>query len=181
MTRFVLIAALAATLPLAGCSQPAPAAEAQVRFGLPAAAQSIGLQDPAAETVWSGNQQVVRFGVVGQVPLLELACTGEAIEITRNVPAEIGAGALFALQGRGGILRLAVDAVSASGSNGYIWKGSIPASDEHLTVFDDAFTGTLPGGGLISVPANDLARDLVHKCADQARALKPSETGQKAT
>lgn len=169
--RFVPLALLALPL-LQGCSR-APAATVRegpadaVRVGLPDAAVSEAA-DPEARAQWSAAGRTVRYGAAGAAPLLVLECAGGQLAVTRNIPAEIGAQALFALQGPSHILRLPVDATGVPGQRGYVWKGAIPASDPRLALFGSAFNGTLPGGGMIKASGSSLAIDLIRRCRADA-------------
>jgi hypothetical protein len=96
--------------------------------------------------------------------------------VTRHVPAEVGAQALFALQGRKRIVRLAVDATAVPGSRGYLWQGSLPAGDPAADVFEGPFVGTLPDAGKISVPGSDLVRALIRRCG-----ARPATGGARRT
>ncbi|MEO0032743.1 MAG: hypothetical protein RIS94_2501 [Pseudomonadota bacterium] len=135
-----------------------------VRVGLPASEAMPGAPDKDAKAAWAGNGDVARFGFPGQGPLLSVECRSGVLLVTRHIPAEIGAQALFALQGGGHILRLPVDATSVPGLRGYIWQGSLPANDQGAAVFGSAFRGTLPGGGMIEVSASDVVRQVVRRC-----------------
>lgn len=162
--------ALAALLTLGACHRaPAPAARDgapvdAVRVGLPASEALPGAPDADAKAVWAGNGDAARFGFPGQGPLLSVECRSGVLLVTRHIPAEIGAQALFALQGPGHILRLPVDATSVPGVRGYIWQGTLPANDPGAAVFDGAFNGTLPGGGMIRVSAGAPLREVVRRC-----------------
>ncbi|WP_408590348.1 hypothetical protein [Novosphingobium sp.] len=154
---------------LSGCSR-APAATMPsgpvdaVRVGLPTTGEVSALPDPAAHASWSGDGHAVRYGAAGTAPLLVLECRAGQLAVTRNIPAEIGAQALFALQGPSHILRLPVDATAIPGQRGYVWKGSIAADDPRLALFGSAFNGTLPGGGMIKASGSSLAADLIRRC-----------------
>ena len=132
MRRFLTTAL---SLTLAACSHSAPPAQRDgapvdaVRIGLPAAEPMPGAPAPDAKADWVGNGDVARFGFPGQGPMLSVECRSGVLLVTRHVPAEVGAQALFALQGGGHILRLPVDATSVPGLRGYIWQGALPASD----------------------------------------------------
>ena len=122
-----------------------------------------------AKGAWTlANADAAQFGYAGEAPLLSLECRQGTLVVTRNVAAPIGAEALFALQGSGYILRLPVDATAVPGQRGYIWQGTIPADDKRLTLFKAKFAGTLPGGGLIEVPASAVPDALIKRCAGAA-------------
>lgn len=164
---------LLALLALAACSRSAPAPQDSgtplnaVRVPLPEsqplpAAPASGNEKP----IWAGapGGDSVRYGAPGTGPDLSLACRQGVLVVTRHVPAEVGAQALFALQGRKRIVRLAVDATAVPGSQGYLWQGSLPAGDPAADVFEGPFVGTLPDAGKISVPGSDLVRALIRRC-----------------
>lgn len=177
LTRFLplVLAALPLVAGTSGCSR-APAATMPdapldaVRVGLPSStADGSGLAgsgEPEAgiHAGWSAQGRAVHYGVAGAAPMLVLECESGRLSVTRNIPAEIGAQALFALQGPAHILRLPVDATAIPGQRGYIWKGSIAADDARLALFGSAFNGTLPGGGMIKASGSALAADLVRRC-----------------
>jgi hypothetical protein len=125
--------------------------------------------DPApanadGKAVWERDGDSARFGVPGSDPLLTLACHSGRLVITRPIAAELGAGALFAIEGPRRIVRIPVDATAQPGRRGYVWQGSMEGSDTNTDVFAGPFTGTLPGGGLIKVTGGDAARDVVRRC-----------------
>ena len=157
---------------LAACSQKAPVPQDS---GTPLNAVRVPLPEsqplPAApagneKPIWAGapGGDSVRYGAPGAGPDLSLACRQGVLVVTRHVPAEVGAQALFALQGRKRIVRLAVDATAVPGSRGYLWQGSLPAGDPAADVFEGPFVGTLPDAGKISVPGSDLVRALIRRC-----------------
>lgn len=165
----------AALLLLAACSSKAPAPQDSgtplnaVRVALPESQPLpvAGEGEPlGGKPLWAGapGGDSVRFGQPGAGPDLSLACRQGVLVVTRHVPAEVGAQALFALQGRKRIVRLAVDATAVPGSRGYLWQGSLPAGDPAAEVFEGPFTGTLPDAGKISVPGSDLVRTLIRRC-----------------
>lgn len=162
--RSALVPAILPLL-LPACSPGAPAQEPAVRFGLPAGGGAGAMQSPDQPARWaSAGPDAVRLSVAGQPPLLDIACRAGTVEVTRSAAAEVGAQALFALQGPGGILRLPVDATALPGRPGYVWQGRIDGADPRLAVFGPAFTGTLPGGGIIRAPASELVRQTVRRC-----------------
>jgi hypothetical protein len=118
---------------------------------------------------WEASGNGVRFGVPGANALLALSCEhdrngGALLQITREVRAESGAKALFALIGNGRIARLPLDAVRA-GQNGE-WKGQIAAADPRLEVLrgGNRIEATLPGGGSLKLPASNEPRQLLDSC-----------------
>jgi hypothetical protein len=164
-TRLVPIAAL---ILLAACSHPAPQPDGDAgpqdahRVALPEADPLPANADGKA--AWTRQGDTARFGVDGADPLLTLACRDGRLVITRPIAAELGAGALFAIEGPRRIVRVPVDATALPGRRGYVWQGSMDGADNDTDVFAGPFTGTLPGGGLIKVSSGDAARDVVHRC-----------------
>jgi hypothetical protein len=159
---------IAALLLLSACSRPAPQPQGD---GGPLDARRVTLPEadplPAnadGKAVWSKDGDTARFGVDGADPLLTLACHDGRLVITRPIAAELGAGALFAIEGPKRIVRVPVDATVLPGRRGYVWQGSMDGTDNDTDVFAGPFTGTLPGGGLIKVSSGDAARDVVHHC-----------------
>ena len=159
-------------LALAACSKPAASDPRDgspldaVRVAMPASEPMPGPPVANAKAAWafSPGAATARFGFSGQGPLLSLECRAGVIIVTRHIAAEIGAQALFALQGQRQILRLPVDATSVPGMRGYLWQGTIAASDPGTGVFTSKFSGTLPGGGRIEVSAGDIPRALIERC-----------------
>lgn len=131
-----------------------------------------GMIDENAAPVWagSGDGLSARFGHAGQTPLVSLACRDGVLVVTRHAYAPLGAQALFALVGSEGIVRLAMDATSIPGQRGYLWQGALAASDARAKVLGGAYTGTLPGAGMIKVSGSGAARDVISHC----RAIAPS-------
>lgn len=139
-----------------------------VRVAMPADSAAQAPQHSADQPgawVSAPDGSFTRFGYAGEAPLLSLECRQGQLVVTRNVAAPIGAEALFALQGSGYILRLAVDATALPGQRGYVWQGAIAADDKRLTLFKAKFAGTLPGGGHIEVPASEVPGALIKRCA----------------
>ena len=163
---FGQMARWAPLLLLAACSQPVPqASDAPIdpaRVALPAPDPTPGNADGKAQ--WSMAGDTAQFGAPGAEPLLTIACRDAMLVITRPIPAEVGAGALFAVEGPRRIVRIAVDATALPGRRGYVWQGRIDGRDKDTDVFEGAFTGTLPGGGLIKVTGGDAVRSVVERC-----------------
>jgi hypothetical protein len=161
-------AAIAVTILIAACSRPTPQPQGDSgpidahRVALPEADPPPVNADGKA--VWSLAGDTARFGAAGADPLLTLACHDGRLVITRPIAAELGASALFAIEGPRRIVRIPVDATALPGQRGYIWQGSMAGSDADTDVFAGPFTGTLPGGGLIKVSTGDPARDVVRRC-----------------
>ena len=161
-------AAIAALILLAACSRPAPQPQGD---GGPLDAHRLALPEadppPAnadGKALWQTDGDTARFGVDGADPLLTLACQAGRLVITRPIAAELGASALFAIEGPRHIVRVPVDATPIPGQRGYVWQGSVDGADPDNDVFTGPFTGTLPGGGLIKVTAGEPARDVVRRC-----------------
>ena len=109
-----------------------------------------------------------QFGYPGEAAQLILECRAGTLVVTRNVPAPVGAAALFALQGSQMILRLPVDATAMPGQRGYVWQGMIAPTDPRLALFDGDFNGTLPGAGHIEAAASDVPGDVIRRCGGGA-------------
>lgn len=134
-----------------------------VRVPIPATETTPAAPTTDAPERWTMNGDVALYGTPGNIEL-ELACQGDMLVITRPIPAEVGASALFALQGPRHIVRLSVDATPWPGRRGYRWQGMIPADDPRADVFTGAFNGTLPGAGLIKVGPGEPPRTVIHRC-----------------
>lgn len=121
------------------------------------------------------------FGYAGQRPELSLSCRSGLVVVTRNVAAPVGAQALFALIGNGRILRLPVDAIAdPAGSGGYVWRGSFAPDDPASDVFMGAdLTGTLPGGGEITMTGSPVEHAVIEHCRTRpAATAAPTSTGE---
>ncbi|WP_225008963.1 MULTISPECIES: hypothetical protein [Novosphingobium] len=169
-------------LALHGCTKSAASTMPEngpldaVRLSMP---QSEGPSAPRAENAkaaWSAapGGDAAMFGYAGEGPLLTIACRSGVLTVTRHSPAEVGAQALFALQGAGHIVRVPVDATAIPGQRGYFWQGSLNPADPGAAVFQSAFNGTLPGGGMIKVSAGEPLREVLRRC--KANAVAPSPT-----
>ncbi len=142
-----------------------------VRVAMPAdVATAATARQAGVEAGWvsSPDAAFARFGYPGEPALLSLECRAGALVVTRNVAAPVGAGALFALQGSGRILRLPVDATAVPGQRGYVWQGTLPADDPHVAIFEGKFSATLPGGGHFEAPASDAPRAVIRRCEGAA-------------
>lgn len=137
-----------------------------VRVAMPAGEAPSGGTAVEAKPQWVGSPDAMfaRYGTPGGAPLLSLECRGGVVIVSRHVAAEVGAQALFALQGAGHIVRLPVDATPVPGARGYQWQGSIAPADPGAEVFAAAFNGTMPGGGMIKVEAGEPPRALLRRC-----------------
>jgi len=157
-----------AILMLAACSRPAPQPQAD---GGPLDAHRLTLPEPDppaanadGKAVWRSTGDAAQFGADGVDPLLTLACHDGRLIITRPIAVELGASALFAIEGPHRIVRLPVDATVLPGHRGYVWQGSMEGADAETDVFAGPFTGTLPGGGLIKVTGGEPPREVVRRC-----------------
>lgn len=176
----ILVVAVAA-LALAACSKsPASltregAPENAVRMALPEGKPLPGVQDDDAPAGWAGSpdRMSARFGNAGAQPLISVACRAGMLVVTRNAYAPVGAQALFALVGSEGILRLPVDATAIPGQRGYLWQGTLAADDARSKVLAGAYTGTLPGAGMIKVSAGGAVRDVITRCRASAPTSVP--------
>lgn len=174
--RVCTCAALGALALLSACSGGAAAPTASGdggpldahRMVLPEAEPLPANADGTAQ--WTTTGQGAMFGVAGADPLLTLSCHDGHLVITRHIVAELGTGALFAIEGPKRIVRIPVDATAIPGKRGYVWQGTMDSTDPDADVFDGPFTGTLPGGGLINVTAGQQPRDVVREC----RAGRPA-------
>lgn len=106
-------------------------------------------------------------------PLVSVACRAGILVITRHAYAPVGAQALFALVGSEGIVRLAVDATAIPGQRGYLWQGTLAVDDTRVKVLGGAYTGTLPGAGMIKVSAGGAVRDVIARCRSAAPTAAP--------
>ncbi|MCX7285898.1 MAG: hypothetical protein NTX28_17990 [Novosphingobium sp.] len=163
-------------LAIAACSQ-SPAApvrdgepDGAVRLAMPEGEPLPGVRAALSEPSWAAapDAQVARFGHPGETPLVSVACREGVLVVTRHAAAPVGAQALFALVGREGIMRLPVDATSVPGQRGYLWQGTIAATDARADVLRGAFTGTLPGAGMIKVSAGSAIGQVISRCRNAA-------------
>lgn len=168
-------------LTLAACSQ-SPAApvregapDSAVRLSMPEGEALPGVREAASEPTWAAapDAQSARFGHPGEVPLMSVACREGVLVVTRHAAAPVGAQALFALVGREGIMRLPVDATAVPGQRGYLWQGTIAASDARAGVLRGPFTGTLPGAGMIKVSGGSAVDEVVTRCRNAAPVIAP--------
>lgn len=185
--KFRITAALALTL--AACSNsPTPPAregapENAVRLAMPDGEALPGVKDAASTPVWAATPDgmAARFGDPGEMPLVSVACRTGVLIITRHAFAPVGAQALFALVGSDGILRLPVDATAIPGQRGYLWQGTLAADDARANVLGEAFTGTLPGAGMIKVSGGSAAQDVVTRCRSAAPTIAAEPVTPAAT
>lgn len=166
---------------LAACSK-SPAAPVRegapdnaVRMTLPQGEALPGVKDDRSQPAWAAapDGMSTRFGHPGEQPLVSVACRAGTLVVTRHAYAPVGAQALFALVGSEGIMRLAVDATAIPGQRGYLWQGTLAADDMRVKVLGGAYTGTLPGAGMIKVSAGGAVRDVIARCRSAAPTAAP--------
>lgn len=168
-------------LALAACSKsPTPpvregAPDNAVRLALPQGDALPGVKDDTSQPAWAAapDGMSARFGHPGEQPLVSVACRAGVLVVTRHAYAPVGAQALFALVGSEGILRLPVDATAIPGQRGYLWQGALAADDVRAKVLGGAYTGTLPGAGMIKVSAGGTVRDVMSRCRSTAPTTAP--------
>lgn len=181
-----LAAALAAMLP--ACQPPTTdAAEARVAGPVAGSGPSDPLPSPdTTGAIWApagGAEDApmrLVYGVPRQPVLVAIECRDAAtpdarIMITRNAPADGGAGALLALIGNRMIARVAVDATEVSGKQ--VWRGEAPALMEQWDALADPVdaTVTVPGAGLVRLNASPLPAELVTACRGVPERPVPPE------
>ncbi len=171
--RLCLGAALMTALALAACKPP-PTDASFTRVDITTAVSGPSDPLPSPDTtgaVWAESAKPMRlvYGVPGQPVMVAIECRGAAtpaasITITRDTPADAGAGALLALVGKEAIGRFAVDATAQGGRT--IWQGSAPASAPGWDAFkgEREATMTVPGAGLVRLNPSPLPFQLVEAC-----------------
>lgn len=178
--------ALTHALALAACSRapepqsPTDSPADAVRMAMPDEEDaSAAVAGGAAAPAWSASLdgRTASFGALGGPPLLSVTCREGVLIITRHAAAPVGAQALFALVGSEGIMRLPVDATSVPGHRGYLWQGMIAADDPRTKVLGGAYTGTLPGAGMIKVPTGNPVREVLARCRAAGHSLPPQPAG----
>lgn len=190
MNRAALLTGLALASALAGCNPPPrDAAAAQVSLLTPSAGPSAPLPSPdTTDAIWAQSAEAsapadrLVYGVPGQPVLVSLGCLGAGtpsarLRITRQAPADKGAGALLALIGNRIIARIAVDARPQGGK--VVWQGeaaaTLPGWDA-LAGTSEA-TITVPGAGLVRLNPSPLPVELVKACREIAPPLPPTNQG----
>ncbi len=173
------LAFLAGSLALLAACKP-PAADGYVeRTGREAVGPFASAPLPSPDTtgaIWAPSEKPQRiiFGLPGKPPLVALACTDTAIELTRFAPADPNAQALAALVGNSHVVRIPVDAVPSGRAS--IWRGSVAAIDPGL----EALTGTepveltIPGAGTVVLNPSPLPGALVTQCRPPALLPEPA-------
>lgn len=162
----------ALTLLLAACApsapEPADAPLDAVRMTLPSdePAPAPAAHPSGVMPDWTAAPDglTARFGYPDEPAQLIVECRAGVLVLTRNVPAPVGAAALFALQGSKLILRLPVDAAPKPGERGYVWQGMIAPTDPRLALFNGDFNGTLPGAGHIEAAASEFPGEVIKRC-----------------
>ena len=157
-------------------NQGAPAAGYPARLQLGQVAQPVDAAPIQPEGgAWRMAADRLEFGVAGQPAMFALTCQHQAdgsalISVRREVRADTGAKALFALIGNGRIARLPLDA-TRPGEAGE-WEGRIPARDARLDVLKggNRIEATLPGGGTLKLPASGEPGRLLEACRASDRA-----------
>ncbi|MEQ5788692.1 hypothetical protein J3454_12380 [Erythrobacter sp. NFXS35] len=177
--------ALVAALALHACKPPPTDAATARADSLPLpAAPSTPLPSPdTTGAVWaaSGGPEGATpmrlvYGIPGEPVLLALEClepgTPDArLRISRQSPADKGAGALLALIGNGYIGRFPVDSTDQGGR--LMWQGEVPADAQgwNALIGQREATATVPGAGLVRLNPSPLPAQLVEAC----RAIDPPE------
>ena len=177
-------AALLPLIALAGCNPPA-ADRYVARVGVaerdaPSAPITTPDTKGAAWVASPASPERLLYGKPGQPPLFALECTGEAaapaLIYTRFAAADAYAKAILALVGNGYVTRLKIDATRSG--NGWLWRGSAPASSPDF----EGFTGgrqveaTVPGAGSLILNPSPLPGELISRC----RSLAPQAVPESA-
>lgn len=166
---------VAVTLSLSLTACKPPPTDADLERAVPEAEPtfaSAALPSPDTEgAVWVQTDDPFRivYGIPGEPALVALQCvrTGagtDLMQITRISPADEGASALLAVIGNGAIGRIKVD--STQRGNGFVWKGSLPATDPKWEPFSASRQATLtvPGAGMVKLNASPLPSGLLRAC-----------------
>ena len=128
----------------------------------------------------SASARAAWFGPPDAPALLGISCEGwkkqaAQLVVVRYAPADMGAEALFAIQGSKGILRLPVSAVRI-GKDGFAWRGILDAGDPRAEVLlGTRLKATVPGGGELDLPPMGEAGAVVSECV---LAAAPSAVAQ---
>lgn len=164
--------------------QDEPAREDIQRVSLEDMAPRQAQADPSPDTSaasWSvaENGQAIRFGNVGEPPLLTLSCSLDGqppqLVIIRHARALPGQGALFPVMGNGMTSRFMVDATL--GENEWHWEARLPASDPQLDVFAGPrdIVATLPGRGSLEIAGSRIPGEFLEWCRLGGRASPVEE------
>lgn len=179
-----LAAACLATLPLAAChpgKEQGQDSEGAVRLILPTGPAPLELpprQPEGAE--WSLRRDgSLDFALSGQPALLSVSCRhgsdGRAfIHLLRRTRAEPGAKALFALEGNRRVARVPMN-VTRAGDPGE-WQGQIDAHAEAAGALKGGMKimATLPGGGMLELPASREPGVLLDACRASDKSTRAS-------
>ena len=183
VARFSVSGAILLSLTLTSCGEGQKderAAAIRVPLGTESAAAPSPL--PSGPLVWTSSKsaRAAWYGPPDAPVLLAISCEGwdnraARLVIVRYAPADKGAGALFAIQGSKGILRLPVSAVKV-GKRGYVWRGMLDAADPRAEVLlGTGLKATVPGGGQLDLPPLGEAGAVVSDCM---AAAAPPATAQ---
>ncbi len=118
------------------------------------------------------NGQAIRFGDMGEPPLLTLGCDVGAAPpefiIIRHAKAYPGQSALFPVIGNGINSRFLVDAVldDTGDEAEWHWEAHLPAEDPQLEVFSGTrdIIATLPGRGTLEIGGGRIAGEFLEWC-----------------
>ncbi|MBI1404114.1 MAG: hypothetical protein GC147_13000 [Porphyrobacter sp.] len=176
-------AALAGVLALPACKPP-PTDDGSARaanvIAPPAPSEPIDSPDTTG-AVWtaSATPRRIVYGIPGEPVLVSLRCAGAGspgakLTITRQAPADAGAGALLALIGNRRIARIPVDATRVDGR--LVWQGALPASARDWDTLGGNLqaTVTVPGAGLVRLNPSPLPMQLVEDCRKPAQPAGPA-------
>jgi hypothetical protein len=174
-----------AAFTLAACQSETDTAIARSDLAVPASGPSEPLASPdTTGAIWaaSGGANRLVYGVPGQPVLVSLECLGAGqpdarLRITRNAPADKGAGALLALIGNRMVARVPVDATPRG--NGLVWQGEAAAALPSWDALADPVdaTVTVPGAGLVVLNPSPLPVALVTACRGPAQPEPPRDQG----
>ncbi|UAB77611.1 hypothetical protein INR77_12540 [Erythrobacter sp. SCSIO 43205] len=164
MRKIIFVTALAAT----ACKPPPT--DADMLREVPEAKDFASAPLPSPDVtgaLWAVSQTTENrliYGVPGEASLIALECTGSSIQITRNSPADEGAGAMLALVGNGHIGRLPVDATRMGGR--YFWVGEVPAMSDvwEPLAGPRELIATVPGAGTVELHPSPLPGALIEAC-----------------
>lgn len=160
------------------------------RVDLDEAAEEDGSPaSPSPDTegaIWAVTKggTAIAFGHDGASPFLSLTCAigkegaEPKLTIARHVVPDPGAKALFPVIGNGVISRFKVDAALSDGE--WRWEGTYPAAAGEFDVFTGPrpIEATLPGGGMLKLPASTLPREFIDWCRRNGEDLPMDEASQ---
>lgn len=175
MCRALIISLLIApSILLSACDRQAPLPQGSVqRVELNQSGQRQAVADPSPDTSEAGwtvsdNGQAIRFGDMGEPPLLTLECDlgSEPTQfvIIRHARAYPGQSALFPVIGNGINSRFLVDAKLDDGE--WHWEGRLPVDDPQLEVFSGTrdIIATLPGRGTLEIGGGRITGEFLEWC-----------------